>query len=254
MLGAALAATVLAGFATPADASTAPSTAARAYLAIGTGPARAATGTAATRAATTAGASQPATGVPGRQVCGPPFINGDSRLGPVFLPHHGQIGRILRGYVPLGGLSGPRFLDRYRKADNTWRYPPDLGFAHSGGYINGRPLAFKMPLRVGKLIDRFGGPGGDFASDYGASYVGRALPPDNLNTFPADPAHLCSYHVYRVIKSFDVDAGPAASAFQQHGAGLQYFFNAAYVGAPPDKDGGASIQWLIDNHYLVPAD
>jgi hypothetical protein len=50
-----------------------------------------------------------------------------------------------------------------------------------------------------------------------------------------------------------VDAGPAAAAFQQCGAGLQYFFNAAYVGAPPDKDGGTSVQWLIDNQYLVPA-
>lgn len=189
----------------------------------------------------------------GKQVCGPPFINGDPRLGPLFLPRYGQIGRILRGYVPLGRLSGPWFLYRYRKVDNTWRYPPDLGFAHSGGYINGRPLAFEVPLRVGKLLDRFGGPNGDFASDYGASYVGRALPPDNLNTFPADPAHPCSYHVYRVIKSFNADAGPAAAAFQQRGAGLQYFFNAAYVGAPPDKDGGTSVQWLIDNQYLVPA-
>lgn len=197
--------------------------------------------------------AQAATGVPQGRLCGPPYIDGDARLGPRFLPHAGLLGRILRGYVPLGGLPGPRFIYRYRQDDNTWRYPPDLGFAHGGYYPNGRPLRFRVTLGVGRLIDRFGGPTGDFVSPFGASYVSRALPPDNLNTFSGDPAHPCNYHVYRVIRSFDVDAGPAARAFQQYGGGLQYFFVAAYVGAPPDKDGGTNINFLIGAHYLEPA-
>jgi hypothetical protein len=90
------------------------------------------------------------------KVCGPPFIDNDRRLGPVLLPKTGVLGEIVEDYVPLGGLEPDLFLYRYRQPNDRWRYPPDAGFAHEGGWPNGRPLAAPTILTVGTLIDRFG--------------------------------------------------------------------------------------------------
>lgn len=185
------------------------------------------------------------------QVCGPPFVKQDPRLGPLFLPRTGYFGFLLRGYVRYGGLSPLHFLYQYwdvrKLPDNDWRYPPDDGFAHQLRFINSHPLRFRVPLRVGQYIDRFGRETGRFLSPAGAPFPSRGLPPSNLNTSPDDPAHLCSYHLYRVTRRFDVDAGPAEPAFQQPGGGTQYVLNSDYVlGAPTPL----SVQWLADNGYL----
>jgi hypothetical protein len=185
------------------------------------------------------------------KVCGPPYVHGDPRLGPVFLPRRGYFGYLLRGYKRYGGLSPSKFLYEYwdekKLPAPDWRYPPDDGFVHQLKYINSRPLRFKVALRIGQFLDRFGAETGRFLSPGGASFISRALPPDSLNTRADDPAHLCNYHLYRVKRRFSVDAGPAEPAFQMRGRGLQYVLVSAYVHGAPDR---LSTKWLADNGYL----
>ncbi|GAA1900429.1 TNT domain-containing protein [Actinomadura bangladeshensis] len=184
-------------------------------------------------------------------VCGPPYVNGDPRLGPVHLPRTGYFGYLLRGYKRYGGLAPSTFLYQYWDEAKTptpdWRYPPDDGFVHQLKDINSRPARYKVALRIGQFIDRFGGESGKFLSPGGASFGSRALPPNSLNTRADDPSHLCNYHLYRVSKRFSVDAGPAEPAFQQPGHGLQYVLTGAYVPGAPNP---LSVKWLADNGYL----
>ncbi|MEV0974082.1 TNT domain-containing protein [Microtetraspora glauca] len=185
------------------------------------------------------------------QVCGPPYVQGNPNLGPLYLPRQGWIARILRGYVPLGGLPPLAFVYRYwNDTDNGWRYPPDFGFAHSGGYTNGRPLISATALPVGTRLDRFGGENGSFLAPYGTPYVRRSLPPSNLNTFAGDPQHVCNYHAYEVIKPFKADAGPAASAFQQQGVGTQYHLLSKHIPEAPQTPAELPVSWLVANGYL----
>ena len=64
------------------------------------------------------------------------------------------------------------------------------------------------------MIDRYGGPGGDFTAPRGTPYKMRSLPYyKNQNV----------YHVYRVIKLIEnVKMGEIAPAFDQPGGGIQY--------------------------------
>ncbi|MEV6865775.1 TNT domain-containing protein [Streptosporangium subroseum] len=195
-----------------------------------------------------------ADGKPSKPVCGPPYLDDDPNLGPRYLPEDGILGKILRDYEPLNGVAPQNFLDRYwDEATNMWRYPPDYGFAHSGGYSNGKPLVRAVTLPVGTDLDRFGGEKGFFVSPLGSSYVGRALPPSNLNTFPAAPKYICSYHTYKVIKEFKVDGGPAVAAFQQEGEGRQYHLVSKYIPDAPQMSPEVSVEWLVGNGYLKPS-
>ena len=199
-------------------------------------------------AAATAAARAAVRDLPG--VCGRPHVKDHAELGPETLPRTGYFGSLVRGYVRYGGLSPDKFVFRYW--DETaqspyWRYPPDLGFAHSGGWSNGRVLRSRRTLKAGTLTDRFGSPYGAFLAPGGTSFGARALPPDSLSTRTDDPAHLCNYHLYRVSRAFDVDAGPIAPAFQQPGGGLQYLLVGAYV---PQAPATLNVRWLLDNGYL----
>ncbi|MFJ2029654.1 glycohydrolase toxin TNT-related protein [Streptosporangium sp. NPDC087985] len=186
------------------------------------------------------------------QVCGPPYLDNNPNLGPEYLPRTGPIGEILRGYRPLNGLSPQAFLDRYwDESVNGWRYPPDYGFAHSGGYSNGKPLIKTVTLPVGTSLDRFGGERGSFVAPLGGSYIGRALPPNNLNTFQGAPQYICNYHTYRVIKEFKVDGGPAVAAFQLAGKAPQYHLVSKYIPDAPQTSPEVSVEWLIANGYLA---
>ncbi|MER5318414.1 TNT domain-containing protein [Streptosporangium roseum] len=190
-------------------------------------------------------------GKPSKQVCGPPYLDDDPILGPKYLPEDGPLGKILRDYKPLNGVSPQEFIDRYwDESTNWWRYPQDYGFAHSGGYANGKLLVRTVTLPVGTDLDRFGGEQGSFVSPLGASYVGRALPPNNLNTFQAAPKYICNYHTYKVIKEFKVDGGPAAAAFQQEGAGRQYHLVSKHIPEAPKTSPEVSVAWLLANGYL----
>lgn len=202
----------------------------------------------ATPAAVTTAARAAARDLP--EVCGPPYVKDRSELGPQVLPRTGYFGSLVRGYVRYGALSPDRFTFRYWDEGAKppfWRYPPDLGFAHFGGWSNGRVIRARSTLKAGSLADRFGSPYGAFLAPGGTSFGARALPPDSLNTRADDPAHLCNYHLYRVSRAFDVDAGPIAPAFQQPGGGLQYLLMSAYVPQAPTP---LNVRWLVDNGYL----
>jgi hypothetical protein len=113
-------------------------------------------------------------------------------------------------------------------------------------------LQFRIRKRQERFIQGIRGrittPFGAFLAPAGTSFGARALPPDSLNTRADDPAHLCNYHLYRVSRAFDVDAGPIAPAFQQPGGGLQYLLMSAYV---PQAPATLNVQWLLDNGYLT---
>jgi hypothetical protein len=184
-------------------------------------------------------------------VCVAPFINEDPRLGPENLPKEGLLGAILRSYVPLGGLPPQKFLNRYWNwATTSYRFPPDFGFAHSGGYSNGRPLIASMTLRIGEQVDRFGGEGGAFLAPLGTPFARRGIPPTNLDTFPTAPEYPCNYHAYRVSREFAVDFGPTASAFQQPGGGDQYHLVSRLIAQAPQMRQEVSVGWLVENGYL----
>ncbi len=100
-------------------------------------------------------------------------------------------------------------------------YPPNRGF-----YV--QPV--KTTLQPGTVIDRYGGPGGSFASPQGTPPWARPLPPGAENR---------PLNTYEVVKPLEVDAGPAMPWFGQPGFGIQYDF-------------GCSIQELIDSGYLRP--
>ncbi|MGW0196541.1 TNT domain-containing protein [Nonomuraea sp. NPDC003201] len=185
------------------------------------------------------------------QVCGSPYITGDPDLGPKLLPQTGYISNLLRGYVPLGGLSPQHFLGRYWDyVVNNYRFPPDAGFARSGDYPNGRLLLKTTFLQPGMRLDRFGGYTGSFLAPLGDLYTRRALPPRNLNTNAQDPEHLCNYHAFRVLKSFRVDVGPVAPAFEQPGGGTQYHVLSKYIPEAPQTSEEVPISWLLLNGYL----
>ncbi|MBB2910455.1 hypothetical protein FHS43_001718 [Streptosporangium becharense] len=185
------------------------------------------------------------------QVCGPPYLDDDPNLGPKYLPKTGPLAGILKGYVPLNRVPPHRFIERYwDTAANGWRYPPDRGFAHSGGYINGKPIVRAVTLYAGRRLDRFGGERGSYLAPLGASYIGRALPPSNLNTYAGAPQYVCNYHAYEVVKEFKVDAGPAAPAFQQPGRGTQYHVTSRHIPEAPQSSPDVSVEWLVQNGYL----
>ncbi|MCO5996383.1 TNT domain-containing protein [Actinoallomurus rhizosphaericola] len=187
---------------------------------------------------------RPASPAPARGfLCGPPFVKGNPLLGPVFLPRKGLIGSLLFNYIRYGGLTPEQFLAKYRSATG-WIFPPDDGFARNS---LGQLLRFRVTLFPKQYIDRFGNEFGRFLGAGGTWFIERSLPPDSLNTPADDPAHICNYHLYRVLKSFDVDGGPAAPWFEQPGGGLQYAINPAYL---PAGATAPFIPWLVDNGYL----
>lgn len=126
-------------------------------------------------------------------------------------------------YRPTGTKSEQEFYDQYwDKDNNSWRYPPDDGFAGP-----------RVPAQAekGDIIDRFGLPSGEYASPAGTPFDQRAIPPSSVNY---------EYHQYRVLKPLDgVDEGQVAPWFEQPGGGTQYKF-------PKDRP----LQWYVTNEYL----
>ena len=98
-----------------------------------------------------------------------------------------------------------KYLDESGHVDYL-KYALDDGFVAGTKHIE--------TLDVGALIDRYGGPGGDFTAPKGTPYKMRSLPYyKNQNV----------YHVYRVIKPIEnVEAGTIAPAFGEPGGGIQY--------------------------------
>ncbi|MDF3300725.1 TNT domain-containing protein [Streptomyces tropicalis] len=149
------------------------------------------------------------------------FYWNDWRLGPARLPRTGAIGRMLRDYHRTDSVSPYWFLGCYWQTDpvsakSGWWYPDNNGFV----LRNGRPVEQSRTLRTGQLLDLFGSGLGHFLAPAGTPYAERAIPPSNLNTY--DRSHPYSYHLYRVLKPFSVQAGPIRPWFHQPGLGLQY--------------------------------
>ncbi|MCM2411079.1 TNT domain-containing protein [Streptomyces sp. RKAG290] len=150
------------------------------------------------------------------------YYHDDWRLGPRDLPKTGPIGKMLRGYNRTGRVSQYWFLGCYWQTNpvtNTsgWWYPDNDGFVLDR---QGKPEKKSLKLRVGQLVDLFGSGFGNFLAPAGTPYAKRAIPPSNLVKYTT--AYPSSYHLYRVLKAFTVEAGPIRPWFGQPGLGIQY--------------------------------
>ncbi|MFJ5033378.1 TNT domain-containing protein [Streptomyces sp. NPDC088560] len=148
------------------------------------------------------------------------YLN-DWRLGPTYLPRTGALGKMLRGYHRTDGTSAYWFLGCYWQTDpqtgkSGWWYPDNNGFVLK----NGKPVKHSVTLRKGQLVDLFGSGFGNFLAPAGTPYAKRAIPPSNLDTYVN--TYPFSYHLYKVLQPFTVDAGPIRPWFGQPGLGLQY--------------------------------
>jgi len=142
----------------------------------------------------------------------------DARLGPKKLPRLFPLNDIVDPYDRLGGLCAAEFLAKWT-LNGTYTYPIKDGFLLNTA---GEPIKGNTTLLEGTLLDRFGSEYGSFLSPAEAPYGQRAIPPSNLDTPKDQPLYPFNYHVYKVIKSFEVEAGPIAPYFGQPGAGTQY--------------------------------
>lgn len=125
------------------------------------------------------------------------YICGDKRLGPVVFPQDPPLDSALESYDRFGGLTPQQFLEKWWDPDyanrdgskGAWKYPPQEGFSLDISVTSflPRPIAGNLELTNGTLVDRFGGESGRFLGAYGAPYIQRALPPDNLDTPQTDP-------------------------------------------------------------------
>ncbi|HEX7661250.1 MAG TPA: TNT domain-containing protein [Pseudonocardiaceae bacterium] len=70
-----------------------------------------------------------------------------------------------------------------------------------------------MWLQAGDRFDRYGGVFGKFVAPIGTAEAMRALPPGSTDR---------PYHVYEVVKPFEVQSGRIAPAFDQIGGGIQF--------------------------------
>lgn len=91
----------------------------------------------------------------------------------------------------------------------------------------------------GPLVDYSNERTGQYVSAADAPYDQRSLPPSNLDTNPEAADHPYNYHVYKVIKEFEVLGGPIAPWFGQPGLGAQFYIG--YIG---------NIKKLIELAYI----
>jgi hypothetical protein len=162
-------------------------------------------------------------------------------LGPAALPTGSPVGPLMPLYRRFGGLTEAQFVARYRSGTG-WIYPPDDGFLT----IAGVPIRYRQTMLPGSRIDRFGYAGGAYLAPARTLFIQRALPPQNLNTPTGTPQS--NYHLYCVVRPFDVAAGPIAPWFGQLGLGLQYKLDPTYL---PEAGTALSVTWLLANGYLV---
>ncbi|KAI0342218.1 hypothetical protein BDW22DRAFT_171619 [Trametopsis cervina] len=148
------------------------------------------------------------------------YLCGNYRLGPVTLPTMIPVSNLVITYDRFGGLCPAEFLENWTK-NGSYQYPDQ-----TRGYVadvHCKPIRGEVRLQNGTLLDRFGGETGNFLSPKGAPYVERALPPSSLDVDRNDPKDYPNgYHVYEVVKEFNVLEGPIAAWFGQPGGGSQY--------------------------------
>ena len=128
-----------------------------------------------------------------------------------------QYANLLQSYDSNGHLKfDQRFFDQY----GNYKYPPYNGF--KGGKYQ---VSY---LEKNKLIDRYGGTMGRFASPSGTPYNQRALTADSKK-FPLK--------TYKVLVPIKVYEGTVQPWFFEQGGGTQYMFEKP-------------IQYYLDNGYL----
>jgi hypothetical protein len=177
-----------------------------------------------------------------RTACSASYLDGDYRLGPTTTPDAGPVGLQLFGYSRLADLTPSQFIARYwNSSAKRWKYPPDNGFL----VIAHHPVEYSLTLKPGSPLDRYGNTTGGFLAPAGMPYWARSLPPSNLDDATG---FTCNYHTYTVREAFTVEAGPAAPAFGQPGLGLQYQLVSPLLPGDPVKP---TVQWLLDQHYLI---
>lgn len=101
-------------------------------------------------------------------------------------------------------------------------YPPNQGFVGASA---------RASLVPGTVVDRYGGTDGFFLSPQGVAPWARAL------SYGAESRPL---NAFTVLKPIEVDAGRAASWFNQPGGGMQYDL------------GTSTVQDLINSGHLGP--
>lgn len=116
-------------------------------------------------------------------------------------------------------------------ADGSLKWPPNDGFAHAPQ---------RRTLQPGQSIDRYHADAperdrGGFFAPVGTPYEARALPYD-----PEQMRHTR----FRVLRPFEVDAGPAAPAFDHAGGGTQF----STVAGPSGRR--MRVQDLLREGYL----
>ncbi|KAJ5355104.1 uncharacterized protein N7496_012316 [Penicillium cataractarum] len=158
------------------------------------------------------------------------YVCGNDTLGPVQLPKNFPLSTELATYARFGDLCPYEFLAKWTWPNGSYHYPDAEGFVIAA---DGQPVEAEVTLPVGRKIDRFGSPGGNFFSPLGAPYIERALPPRNLNN--SDGNYPYSYHVYEVIKELNVTLGPVAPWFEQPGMGTQFKTNGSAAQLIADK-------------------
>lgn len=194
-----------------------------------------------------AAATTSATSATPSDQCSAAYYDNDARLGPLDLPSTGKVGFELIGYRRTGGMNSADFLAKYydpiaNGGAGGWIYPP------KNGYVllpDGTPIEWHQALLPGQDIDRFGSEYGSFLAPEFLPYAARAIPPQSLDS---NPPSICNYHDYRVLKPFQVDAGPIAPWFAQPGGGLQYQLDATLIPGAPAQ---INVMWLVNNGYLA---
>jgi hypothetical protein len=88
---------------------------------------------------------------------------------------------------------------------------PETYWPKNHGFLELPRRKFLMP---GERIDRYGFEGGKFVSPVGVPFEMRGLPIEYFENKP--------YHVYEIVKPFEVKYGKAAPAFGKIGLGMQY--------------------------------
>ena len=131
------------------------------------------------------------------------------KAAPAEAPAPTRTGKISENGASDAGDALPT-ASRWTKADGSIDWPPNDGFAATPEPVT---------LQPGDLVDRYGYPGGHFASPEGIPAGQRSLAPGTLSK---------PLHVYRVVKPINALGGKAAPWFDQPGGGMQYQFTKSF--------------------------
>ncbi len=106
--------------------------------------------------------------------------------------------------VEEAASSSSKIASKWLDKNGKYIWPPNDGFVDT-------PV--KKVFKPGEKFDRYGSKDGFFTAPIGTPFEMRSLPREY---------ELKKYHVYEVVKPFEVLEGKAAPWFDQPGGGIQY--------------------------------